>query len=114
MVNKFLKKINIKIKGYSGINPKFQTDFQKKILEKMKYNNNGYLLINVSGIGKTFNLFMNASKEFTIYCGNKVYKEDTLIFDKTMKNLIENINKLPEEKIEIGTRNELYIFYFSR
>jgi hypothetical protein len=100
---------------FSGLYPNLWLDFQRKKIEKTKIRNLD-ILLDISGIGKTFNILGTGTKQYLILCSSVDPSSDTQMKDNSFLKLIEEIKQKrgnPGELIS-ETPRLIYSFIFSR
>jgi hypothetical protein len=97
---------------FSGLYPNLWLDFQRQKIEIKKIRN----LVDISGIGKTFNILGSGTKQYLILCSSVGQLSDTQMKDQSFLKLIKDISNKrgnPGELIS-ETPRLIYSFLFSR
>jgi hypothetical protein len=100
---------------FSGLYPNLWLDFQRKKIEETKVRNLD-ILLDISGIGKTFNILGTGTKQYLILCSCVGQSSDSQMKDNSFLKLIEEINHKrgnPGELIS-ETPRLIYSFLFLR
>jgi hypothetical protein len=106
---------NLVCMQFSGLYPNLWIDFQRQKIEEEKVRNLD-ILLDISGIGKTFNILGSGTKQYLILCSSVGQRSDTQMKDQSFLKLIDDIfNKQgnPGELIS-DTPRLIYSFLFSR
>jgi hypothetical protein len=100
---------------YSGLYPNLWLDFQRKKIEKTKVRNLD-VLMDISGIGKTFNILGTGTKQYLILCSGIDEYSHSQMKDNSFLKLVEEINYKRENPGELisETPRLIYSFLFSR
>jgi hypothetical protein len=104
---------NLVCMQFSGLYPNLWLDFQR---QKIEEKSNLDILLDISGIGKTFNILGSGTKQYLIFCSSVGQLSDTQMKDESFLKLIEDIfNKQGNpDKLISETPRLIYSFLFSR